>query len=494
MSRTATIDSVPAVDPAFAQAFRRGELTQDQAKAFASQDPAVIAFQLLELAGLMAAKRLPHTPSGSLAPYEKSLPKGKRRKKPGAREGHEGHSRDKPDRIDRTVEHSLPQCPECHGELTRTGRKRTRIIEDIPAGLKSEVTEHTIHRDWCPRCKKQVEPKVPDAMPACTLGNQAVALSTYLHYGIGTTTSQIVDVFNSHLQLKISEGGLTEIWHRVAKALKPWYEQIWKCCLDSAVLNADETGWHRNGVLIWLWCFCTDRETYYAFDDSRGHAALDKFFVEAFNGTLVTDFWRAYDAVETRMNQKCWAHLLRELKAVEERPHGIRDDWLDFAKRLRRIYTDAVRLAARPDLPEGSSSTEFVNDQGETIQYVTQAERDAKVCRLHKRLTDLACEDWTHPDAARLAKRLLKDCDSMLIFAEFPEVPATNNHGEREIRPLVLMRKASYGSASEKGSETRAILMTILRTLRVRGLNPQDELHSALNTLSKTGQLPPLPG
>jgi hypothetical protein len=76
-------------------------------------------------------------------------------------------------------------------------------------------------------------------MPACTLGNQAATLSPFLHYSVGTTTSQIVDVFNAHLQLKISEGGLTEMWHRLAQTLKPWYEQIWQTCKDASVLNAD---------------------------------------------------------------------------------------------------------------------------------------------------------------------------------------------------------------------------------------------------------------
>jgi len=115
------------------------------------------------------------------------------------------------------------------------------------------------------------------------------------------------------------------MWHRLAETLKPWYEKIWRACKDAAMLNADQTGWHLNGVLVWLWCFCTTDSTYYVIDESRGHAALEKFFAEDFNGILVTDFWRAYDAVEARMNQKCWAHLLRELKTVDERPNGPRD-------------------------------------------------------------------------------------------------------------------------------------------------------------------------
>jgi len=475
MPAVATQPSGSELDSEFVAAFRAGRLTREQAKGFASQDRAIIAFQMLELTGLVAAKKQPHAPSGSQAPFEKSLPKGRRRKKPGGQTGHDGHSRDKPERIDKRVEHQLPTCPDCGGALKRTGRTRKRVTEDIPADLTSEVTEHTIHRDWCPCCKKQVEPKVADAMPACTLGNQAVTLSAYLHYGVGTTTSQIVDVFNTHLQLKISDGGLTQMWHRLADTLKPWYEQVWQACLKSAVLHADETGWHLNGVLVWLWCFCTGRETFYAIEDSRSQAVLNKYFVEAFDGVLVTDFYRAYNAVEARMNQKCWAHLLRELNAVEERPHGTRDDWLDFANRLRRIYTDAVRLAAAGDA-------------------VSEAERDSKVCRLHTRMTDLACADWTHPDAARLANRLRQDGEDLLTFAEFPEVPPTNNRAEREIRPAVLMRKASYGNASPRGAETRAILMTLYRTLKARNLNPLQETRNALKTLAQTGQLPPLPG
>jgi transposase len=473
MPAAASVPTAAELDPEFLHAFRAGTLTEAQAQAFAEQDPLTIKFQLLALAAAIAAKRSPHAPSSTLAPFEKPPPK-KRRGKPGGKPGHEGHARPKPARIDRHVEHQLPHCPECGGALVRTKRTRTRIIEDIPADLKAQATEHMIHRDWCPCCQKQVEPAVPDAMPACTLGNQAVTLSAFLHYSVGTTTSQIIDVYNAHLQLKITEGGLTQMWHRLAQTLKPWYEQIWADCLKSAVLNADETGWYLNGALIWLWCFCTNRSTFYAIDESRGHAALEKFFVEAFNGVLVTDFWRAYDAVDARLNQKCWAHLLRELKAIDEQPNGTRDDWIDFARTLRRIYTDAVKLAAAGDT-------------------MPTAERDSKLSRLHIRMSALTHAAWAHPDARRLAKRLIKDGADLLTFAEFPEVPATNNRAEREIRPAVLMRKASYGNGSLRGAETRAILMSVYRTLRSRGLDPLAETRKALETLIQTGTLPPLP-
>jgi hypothetical protein len=49
-------------------------------------------------------------------------------------------------------------------------------------------------------------------------------------------------VFNQHLKLKITNGGLTQMWHRLVGVLTPWYEQIHRHCLDAGVLHADETG------------------------------------------------------------------------------------------------------------------------------------------------------------------------------------------------------------------------------------------------------------
>ena len=78
---------------------------------------------------------------------------------------------------------------------------------------------------------------------------------------------------------------------------------------------------------------------------------IDEFFVEEFGGILVTDFWAAYDAVG-RTKQKCWPHLLRDLKEVDAGSDN-GGDWGAFAKRLRRIYGDAVRFELAVALEDG---------------------------------------------------------------------------------------------------------------------------------------------
>jgi hypothetical protein len=58
----------------------------------------------------------------------------------------------------------------------------------------------------------------------------------------------------------------------------------------------------------------------------------------------------------------------------------------------------------------------------------------------------------------------------LVVFASDKDraVPADNNRAERELRPLVIARKVSFGSQSEAGAHTREALMSVLHTLRKR--------------------------
>jgi hypothetical protein len=61
------------------------------------------------------------------------------------------------------------------------------------------------------------------------------------------------------------------------------------------------------------------------------------------------------------------------------------------------------------------------------------------------------------------------------------------------IRPAVIIRKNSQSNRSDKGATTQAVLMSICRTLKLRGLDPVQTIAAALRTYAATGHLPPLP-
>jgi len=474
------------------EAALRGEMTGALARRMhALGAEATVAFALAisgrvaELQARVGSVVGPHTPSGAIPPYAKSAVNTKRRGKPGACKGHVGHHRPAPPAIDRRADvEELKVCPECHGPVLPVRKRRRRTVEDIPPNLKTEAVEYSIPQHWCPCCRKHVEPGVPAALPGATLGNGIVALTTVMHYGLGLTIDQTREVFASHLRTPLSAGGLVDLWRRAGAALLPWYEQIGAEAKTSATLHADETGWRVDGDTHWLWCFCNHANCYYMIDESRGSGALKKFFTESFTGVLLSDFWAPYQSVllgEGGERQCCLAHLLRELEHVDEHtlPHKPPDrakEWTEFVKMLRRLLRDGIRLRERAGF--------------------TPARYAPRIRRIDQRLIALAeggGGTYEDDDAARLAARLSRHRDELFTFLDRPEASWENNFAERQIRPAVILRKNSQCNRSQRGAATQAVLMSIYRTLKLRGHDPRTEIEKALRAWSSTAQLPPLP-
>lgn len=463
------------------EAAARGELSEPQVRRLIERNPRLAA--LAFLAAEQAVGRLrrgmadpappdPATPSGQRPIYARPNRRKRRRKKRGAKAGHKGHRRPKPQQIDRREQHPpLRRCPDCDGPVHAPRKRRRRIIIDLPEDLSAENTEHAIPRQWCSGCRKYVEPPVPDAEPKATLGHRTVATLAWLHYGLGITIDQVVQIMGQHLNTKLSAGGLVAMWHRLARDLEPWYEQIGERARASAKLHGDETGWRVDGEGRWLWCFANDAACYYMIDRSRGGPALNRFFTDSFRGVLISDFWAAYESVNADERQYCLVHLLRELERVDQRNGG--REWRAFAKKLRRLVRDGIRLRRRHDHPARQQSS--------------------KVRRINDRLWRLADARYDDADANRLAKRIGRHRDWLFTFLDHPHVPWENNFAERQIRPAVILRKSSQSNRSDRGAATQAVLMSIFRTLHLTGHSPVDPLAHARRQHQGTGYLPPLP-
>jgi transposase len=167
------------------------------------------------------------------------------------------------------------------------------------------------------------------------------------------------------------------------------------------------------------------------------------------------------------------AHLLRELEHTEKYKSPGKN-WPAFAKKLRRLIGDAIRLWRRQD--ELSPET-----------YASRRQR------LTTRLQELIDTDWQNSHAKRLVKRLRRHQNDLFTFLDHPLVPFDNNHAERSIRPAVIIRKNSYGNRSRRGADCQAVLMSIFRTLKQRGHDPIRTVIAALREYILTGKLPPLP-
>ena len=91
--------------------------------------------------------------------------KKKEPKQSGAKSGHKAYFRRIPERIDYIKTHNPKKCSHCKTKLGATQEVRSRYVTDIKLIGKVKNTRHDIHRKYCPKCKKIVEPEVPDVLP-----------------------------------------------------------------------------------------------------------------------------------------------------------------------------------------------------------------------------------------------------------------------------------------------------------------------------------------
>jgi hypothetical protein len=406
------------------------------------------------------------TPSGMQPIYLK--PPGKRRKKkPGRKTGHPGTSRTRPAKIDHFKEHTLCACPECESRLGQPVKSYKRYTEDIPP-VTPEVTEHTVYGYWCGICQKVVYPSVTDALPNAMLGLRMVVLTAWLHYFIGMSVNNIVKFLAVFASFKVTAGGLTQAWQKLAVTLEPLYVHIGQIIRHSAVLNADETGWRVSGITHWLWCFCTKQFCYYVIDKNRGSPVVKKVLGSIFKGILICDFWGAYNKISALAKQRCYYHLFTELEKVDQKNSS--PAWKHFRKRLSRLLKDAVRLSLRK-------------------QALSPETYARKKQRLRERLGAIIATSGSDKDVQRLKKRLVKYRHELFTFLEFDNVSPYNNHAEQQMRKPVITRKISQQNRSAQGAKTHAILMSLFRSAELQSLNPVDwVLGQAQQAISTKGE------
>lgn len=400
----------------------------------------------------------PTTPSAMTPPYLKAAC-GKRKKKPGRPAGHPGCTRPRPSKVDAVKPHELCHCPECGGPVKKSIRQHRRLIEDIP-NIEPLVTEHVVHGYWCSRCKKIVTATLTDAFPNGRIGLRLIVFTAWLHYLVGVSVDNLVSMLSVLSSVKISAGGLTQAWSRLAWYLWQNYQDLGNQVRQSAVLNADETGWRFNGVTHWLWCFTTKTICYYTITRSRGSPVIKQVLGLLFDGILICDFWGAYNKIGTLATQRCLYHLFTELVKVDK--HNRSAQWKAFRKKLSRLMKDAIRLSE--------------NNQ------ITAQRRERLRARLYVRLEEMTSGDYLDKDVKRLVKRLKRHKKELFIFLDYTGVSPYNNHAEQQMRKAVLCRKVSQQNRSEKGTVTQAVLMTLFRTAELQKQNPLEAVLAAAKT------------
>jgi len=353
--------------------------------------------------------------------------------------------------------HVVERCPDCGRALSGGTPKWRHQVVEIPR-VPVEVTDHLFIERYCGVCKKRHTPDPRVVLAGVVVGKKSVGIGLmslvgYLKTVCRVPIGQIRKLMGALWGLSISEGEIAEILHGVAELGESAYEDMLEEVRGSPVVHADETGWREDGVNGYIWSFSSPDVRYYTYRHSRSAVVAKEVLSDEFMGTLVADFYAAYNFYDGP-KQRCWVHLCRALNELVEK---------------------------NPDLPDVARWQEAVVGVYHRAKESVKVERtDVERSRLKAgfELELLAlCKPYIGVKTAVqrvLAERMENFIGELFTFVADPDVPSENNAAERAVRPAVVARKISGGSRSPRGSKTCSVLRTLFETWALQGRNTID--------------------
>lgn len=380
----------------------------------------------------------------------------------GAPVGHPAWRRREPDHVDQVIHVPAPlACPHCeHDQLLPCDEVYRHVQEDIVLVPRTHVTVFLHRQCICPRCRREVYQTAPGELRHCSIGPVTRAVAAHLRYDLQIPYRKVQHVLKDLFGMPMVHATAMNFDRKATALGRPLYEQLQVMLKSADVVYADETGWRQDGQGHYIWFGGNDHLAVYQITDNRSADSAVGLLGEQFDGTLITDDYAAYNAVEAKHQQTCWNHLRTKAKEIQQQielagstaqaPRAV-----EFCGKLQRFALRLCELGRK--LKRGK---------------LGRAKAKKMIPSLRGQLRSFGNQELEHEAAETLRLRVMeKDRDKLFTFLRVKGVEPTNNHAERSLRFLVIMRKICFGTRSAAGSESHGVLASLLQTARLQGKN-----------------------
>lgn len=421
----------------------------------------------------------PSSDPPNVAARPKKPPSGRKR---GGQPGHKGVTRAllPPEKVDRIIELKPEKCDRCGRALAGDDPKPTRRqVIDVPP-VKPDVTEYRQHTLPCAcgaKTTAQLPPGVGPSAFAPRLKAMLAMCSAVYHLSRRTVEGLMSDFFN----VDISLGSVSACEETVSEAVAAPVAEAREYVEAAPVRHVDETGYRqasqaepqkiesaseaqpagekpvKASTKAWLWAAVTPLVTVFLVHAKRSAAAA-KELLGSFAGILVSDRWSAYTFIDAVRRQLCWAHLLRDFEWIAE--FGAEGTGKALVEQTKLMFLWWHELKAG-----GLTRSGFQERMGPLMERMEALLEEGAGCG--------------HKKTAGRCRKILELRAALWTFVRVEGVEPTNNAAERALRPAVLWRKGSFGSASPRGSRFVERMLTVAATCRQQGRNVLDYLVAA---------------
>jgi transposase len=399
----------------------------------------------------------------------------------GAPVGHPAWRRREPDHVDEVIRVPAPAaCPHCQGvRLWPSPDVYKHTQEDIVLVPRTRVTRFEHAQCVCADCRRTVYQLAEGELPGgCVIGPVTRAVAIHLRYDLQIPYRKVQHVLRDLFGMPLVPASAMNFDRQATKRGLPLYEDLKAKLRSSPVVYGDETTWREDGQGHFVWFAGNDDVAVYQITDNRAAASAVELLGETFDGALVTDDYAGWNAAGAADRQTCWNHLRTKAKEVGQQvelaakadPPVSAPRSAEFCRKLQRF---AVKLCA---LGRQKKAGKLSLRRARAM--IPALERElARVC---------GDEPLENAEAQTLRQRVtVKDRDKLFTFLRVKGVEPTNNHSERSLRFLVIMRKVCFGTRSAAGSTSHGVLPSLLQTARRQG---KEAIGFLVTLLTKTAE------
>jgi len=379
-------------------------------------------------------------------------------KKTGGQPGHKGNTLEMSSFADEVIKLFPEYCNHCGSGLSDAVEEyqSKRQVVDIPPTTPI-VTEYRKYLKICPNCGNHQETNFPQGVtnniqygPGLEAAIAYFSVYQYLPY-------QRLALCLKHLfNLDISQGSINNILNRMALKAMPVYKHIKAKVSESRYIGSDETSVKVNGDKCWIWVWQTLAYTYISSHKSRGSVAIASEFPDGLpNAILSTDRWAAQLKTPALAHQFCTAHLLRDLKYLQELENN------QWSIKMTQLIKDALHLKSK------CSQYSYIDTQAMQIE-----QRFELLLQEH-------IPKETSPKSLILQKAFVKHRNSIFVFLYNAETLPDNNSSERAIRNVKVKQKVS--GQFKTGQQIFCVLRSLIDTCIKQSVDVMNALTQIAN-------------
>ena len=172
--------------------------------------------------------------------------------------------------------------------------------------------------------------------------------------------------------------------------------------------------------------------------------------------------------------QYCWAHLIREIRFLQEKhPNKATQDWAgQLLDRSRRLFSVWHR---RDATPEQAFLFQMTLNRDIFLELVRNPPSTKEATNLAARF---AIVDYTTDDCQEIQQYNMSQDYFRFMFAQ--GVEPTNNHSEQQIRYCVIDRRITQGTRGEVGQRYHERMWSAIATCRKQNRSFFDFLHESI--------------